>query len=40
MSCVNCDSDTQAYTLRAHVENSNSDVDLQFCSSDCLDDWV
>jgi len=40
MSCVNCDSNRQAYTLRAHVDQSDSDVDLAFCSTDCLDKWV
>ena len=40
MSCVNCDTDTRAYTLRAHVHDADSDVDLTFCSTDCLDQWV
>jgi len=40
MSCVNCDTDTRAYTLRAHVDDADSDVDLTFCSTDCLDQWV
>ena len=40
MSCVNCDADLQAYTLRAHVENGNADIDLPFCSTTCLAEWV
>jgi hypothetical protein len=40
MSCVNCDTDDRAYTLRAHVADSDSDVDLTFCSTDCLEQWV
>jgi hypothetical protein len=40
MGCINCDTDDQAYTLRAHVEESNANVDLNFCSTDCLEDWV
>lgn len=40
MGCVNCETDLQAYTLRAHVEDGNSEVDLPFCSTDCLEEWV
>ena len=40
MSCVNCDTDDRAYTLRAHVDGTKSNVDLAFCSTDCLDEWV
>ena len=40
MGCVNCDAEHRAYTLRAHVENSESEVELSFCSTDCVDEWV
>jgi len=40
MSCVNCNTEDRAYTLRAHVVDSESDVDLAFCSTDCLEQWV
>ncbi|WP_276316225.1 hypothetical protein [Halomicrobium salinisoli] len=40
MSCVNCDTNGTAYTLLAHVEGSDSKVDLSFCSTDCLEEWV
>lgn len=41
MSCANCHADRQpAYTLRAHVENEETVVDLRFCSIDCLEDWT
>lgn len=40
MSCVNCDTDTKAYTLQVHVEESNSIIDMPFCSTDCLEEWV
>jgi hypothetical protein len=40
MVCVNCETDERAYTLRAHVPDSESAVDLSFCSADCLRCWV
>jgi len=40
MGCINCDTDGTAYTLRAHVEDTESNVDLAFCSTDCLEEWV
>lgn len=40
MGCINCDTDGAAYTLQAHVEESDSNVRLTFCSTDCLQDWV
>jgi len=40
MMCVNCDRERRAYTLYAHVDDSNSAVELSFCSSACLDQWV
>ncbi len=40
MSCVNCETDAEAYTLRAHVMDAESKVDLPFCSTNCLQDWV
>jgi len=30
MGCINCDTDGTAYTLRAHVEETESNVDLAF----------
>ena len=38
--CVNCNTDDRAYTLRAHVSDADSNVDLPFCSTDCLEQWV
>jgi hypothetical protein len=40
MTCVNCEADARAYTLKAHVEKSEGEIDLPFCSTDCLRDWV
>ena len=40
MACVNCEMDATAYTLRAHLKDSNGEVELPFCSTDCLRDWV
>lgn len=40
MTCVNCETDATAYTLRAHVMESNGEIDLPFCSTDCLREWV
>jgi hypothetical protein len=40
MTCVNCETDSTTYTLRAHVMDSNGEVDLPFRSTDCLRDWV
>jgi hypothetical protein len=40
MSCVNCETDGTAYTLRAHVPDSDAARDLPFCSAECLEDWV
>jgi hypothetical protein len=40
MTCVNCETDRRAYTLHAHVDDSDSTIELPFCSSDCLDEWV
>jgi len=40
MRCVNCDIERRAYTLCAHPDDSDSVVELSFCSSDCLADWV
>lgn len=40
MGCINCDTNGTAYTLRTHVEESDANVDLTFCSTDCLEEWV
>lgn len=40
MSCVNCETNARAYTLKAHVMDAENEVDLPFCSTDCLRDWV
>lgn len=40
MSCVNCETEGTAYTLQAHVQDGNAQIDLAFCSSDCLEQWV
>jgi len=40
MGCVNCRDDVKAYTLKAHVDEAGTDVDLPFCSTDCLEEWV
>lgn len=40
MSCTNCDTEITAYTLRVHVEESDSKVDMSFCSTDCVASWV
>lgn len=40
MSCINCDTEQTTYTLEADVVDSDSSIELTFCSSDCLEDWV
>ena len=41
MHCDNCDSAEIAYTLTAHVSSeSGAQVDLHFCSNDCLRVWT
>lgn len=40
MGCINCDTNGAAYTLRTHVEATDANVDLAFCSTDCLEEWV
>lgn len=40
MLCDNCQTDEVAYTLTTHVESSASNVDLHFCSTDCLRAWT
>lgn len=40
MTCVNCETDLTAYTLQAHVEDEDHRVDLSFCSTDCVSEWV
>ncbi|ELY69281.1 hypothetical protein [Natrinema versiforme] len=41
MHCDNCDADEVAYTLTTYVEpDGQDDVELHFCSTDCLDVWT
>ncbi|SIR83394.1 hypothetical protein [Natronorubrum thiooxidans] len=41
MRCDNCDSAEVAYTLTTHVSNEpDTQIDLHFCSSDCLRVWT
>ncbi|WP_165874946.1 hypothetical protein [Natrarchaeobius oligotrophus] len=41
-TCDNCESDDEiAYTLRTYVDGgSGEQVDLHFCSNDCLRVWT
>jgi hypothetical protein len=36
----NCSTEGTAYTVQAAVVDDDSRVELTFCSSDCLADWV
>ena len=40
MSCVNCQDGGTVYTLKAQVTDDEAEVKLDFCSSDCLSEWV
>ncbi|SEV93818.1 hypothetical protein [Natrinema salifodinae] len=41
MHCDNCDADEVAYTLTTYVEpDDQEDVELHFCSTDCLRVWT
>ncbi|WP_255542574.1 hypothetical protein [Halomontanus rarus] len=42
MKCDNCDAaDSIAYTLTTYVQNEPSEqVDLHFCSTECLRVWT
>ncbi|WP_268892319.1 hypothetical protein [Natronorubrum halalkaliphilum] len=41
MNCDNCAAAEVAYTLTTHVsERPDEQVDLHFCSSDCLRVWT
>jgi len=40
MGCVNCRTDGTQYTLKAHLDGGGAEVDLTFCSSECLEEWV
>ena len=40
MSCAHCDAEIKAYTLRIHPEESDRDIEISFCSTDCLETWV
>ncbi|SEH10874.1 hypothetical protein SAMN04487967_0095 [Natronorubrum sediminis] len=41
MSCDNCSATAVAYTLRTHVTDSPGEqIDLHFCSSECLRVWT
>ncbi|WP_408958711.1 hypothetical protein [Natrinema sp. 74] len=41
MNCDNCQSDDVAYTLTTHVDpGDGKQVDLHFCSTDCLRVWT
>ncbi|ELY62276.1 hypothetical protein [Natronolimnohabitans innermongolicus] len=41
MNCDNCDTDEVAYTLTTHVADEPSEqIDLHFCSSECLRVWT
>ena len=42
MKCDNCETEEPiAYTLRTYVEyDSSEQVDLHFCSTDCLRVWT
>jgi len=40
MSCVNCQDRQVSYTLTADLTDSPAPVELTFCSSECLSDWV
>jgi len=40
MSCTHCHTEIRAYTLQVHVEESDAEVALPFCSTDCVDAWV
>ncbi len=39
--CDNCESTSEiAYTLTTHLERSDDQIDLHFCSTDCLQVWT
>lgn len=40
MSCINCREDGVSYTLKTHVADPETQVELDFCSTDCLAEWV
>lgn len=40
MSCVNCRDGRVTYRLKADVTDSEGEVELSFCSSECLSEWV
>jgi len=40
MECDNCRSDEVAYTLTAHTPEGAGEVELHFCSTDCLRVWT
>jgi len=41
MACANCEAGASpAYTLRVHVRDTEAEVDLRFCSDECLRAWV
>lgn len=40
MSCVNCQDSGISYTLRAHEATADAEVELTFCSTECLAEWV
>lgn len=40
MSCINCKTDGVSYTLKTHVADPETQIELSFCSTDCLAEWV
>lgn len=41
MRCDNCETEEVAFTLTTYVEPDGEDqVDLHFCSTDCLSVWT
>ncbi len=41
MNCDNCRAEEVAYTLTTHVDTTDGkQIDLHFCSTDCLHVWT
>lgn len=40
MGCINCKNGGVSYTLKTHVADPETEIELTFCSTECLAEWA